>query len=59
MPNEAIIEFIQQGRYIKVIAIDPVTGTEACIVGDPNAPDSKLKQLALQKLNYVMNKQNQ
>ncbi len=55
---EAIIEFIQQGRYVKVTAIDTITGIEGTIVGDPNAPKEKLEQLALKKLQYVLNKKS-
>lgn len=60
MPNayqgEAIIEYIQQGRYVKVTAIDTKTGIEASIVGDPQAPQEKLQELALKKLSYVLEK---
>ncbi len=54
--GEAIIELIQQGRFVKVTAIDPVTGIEASIVGDPAATQQKLQQLAIKKLAYVINK---
>lgn len=54
--GEAIIEFIQQGRYVKVTAVDTQTGIEASIVGDPNSPQDRLKALAIQKLAYVLNK---
>ncbi len=56
--TEAIIEFIHQGRYVKVTAIDPETGIEGSIVGDPNASKETLKKLALQKLNYVIQKRH-
>lgn len=55
--GEAIIEFINQGRFVKVTAIDTKTGIESSIVGDPKAPQHKLEKLAIQKLNYVLNKQ--
>jgi hypothetical protein len=55
---EAIIEFIPQGRFVKVTAIDPHTGIEATIVGDPNASQDTLKNLAARKLLFVMNKKS-
>lgn len=54
--GEAIIEYIAQGRYVKVTAIDTATGIEGTIVGDPNVPKEKLEKLALQKLQYILNK---
>ena len=57
--QEAYIEMIPQGRYVKVTAIDPNTGIEASIVGDPQAPQERLHQLALQKLNYVLEKKRE
>jgi hypothetical protein len=51
-----LIEFVQMGSYVKVTAMDPQTGLEASIVGDPNAGEARLKQLAVKKLHYVMSK---
>jgi hypothetical protein len=55
--NSVIIEFIPMGAYVKVSAIDPVTGTEVSIVGDPMRGEAALKQTAARKLRYVMEKQ--
>lgn len=55
--NEIYIEFKQIGQYIKVTAIDSVTGMEASIVGDAKASQGELKRLAAQKLRYVLEKQ--
>lgn len=52
-----IIEFVPQGAYVKVSAIDEATLTEVSMVGDPRAGEARLKQLAVQKLNYVLEKQ--
>ena len=52
------IEFVSQGAYVKVTAIDPATGIEASIVGDPAAGEARLKQLAVQKLKYVLEKRS-
>ena len=56
MPNEVIFEFIHRGAYVKVSAIDPATGIEASIVGDAQASEAQLQQLAAQKLAYVVRK---
>lgn len=56
--REVIFEFIPRGRYVKVSAVDPITGIEASIVGDATAPQERLEELALQKLQYVMNKRS-
>lgn len=54
--KEVIIESIRHGAYIKVIAIDPQTGIEATIVGDPAVGTETLNNLAIQKLEYVLSK---
>ena len=53
-----IIEFIPMGNYVKVSAIDPDSGREVSIVGDPKRSDKELEQIAVQKLLYVLNKEN-
>lgn len=55
--GRVILEFIPRGAYVKVSAIDTVTGTEVSIVGDPTRGEAALRQLAIRKLEYVMNKQ--
>ena len=55
--NEYIIEFIPQGRYVKVTAVDPVTGREAVMVGDAAQSRETLTRLAVQKLEFLLNKQ--
>ena len=54
--REVLIEFRRVGSYIKVSAVDPDTLTEVAIVGDPAAGESALKQAAVRKLEYVMNR---
>lgn len=51
-----ILEFIAQGSYVKVTAIDTRTGREATIVGDANAGRRTLEKLAIRKLEYVLKK---
>lgn len=55
--GEAIIEFRRIGAALKVIAIDPTTGMEVSMVGDPRLSQQELARLAVQKLRYVQNKQ--
>ncbi|MDX2074139.1 MAG: hypothetical protein SFX19_07245 [Alphaproteobacteria bacterium] len=52
-----IVEFHQIGGSIKVTAFDPLTLTEATIVGSPGVSQKELAQLAVRKLLYVMNKE--
>jgi len=54
--NAIYFEFIPQGAYVKVTAIDGATGTEASIVGAANAPQSVLERTALAKLRFVLAK---
>ncbi len=54
--REILFEFIRRGAFVKVTALDPVTGTEASIVGPPSAGAAALKALAVRKLDYVLNK---
>ena len=56
--KEILVEFTVQGNFVKVTAIDAATGTEATIVGPASAPQAALKANVLQKLNYVLKKQN-
>lgn len=55
--NGFIIEFIPMGNYIKVSAIDPITGREVSIVGDPKETQSHLENVAVKKLLYVLKKE--
>lgn len=51
-----IIEFISLGGSVKVTAFDPQTLREASIVGAPNVPQKQLAELAIRKLQYVLNR---
>lgn len=51
--EEILIEFIQQGDYIKVSAVDARTGLEVSVVGDPKQSQQALEALAVKKLQYV------
>ena len=52
--REIIFEFVHVGASVKVTAVDPASGIEAVIVGDPAAGEATLKRLARQKLDYVL-----
>lgn len=51
-----ILEFIAQGRYVKVTAVDPVSGLEAVIVGDATASQKELSTTAVRKLEFLLKK---
>lgn len=55
--REVLFEFRRIGAYVKVSAIDCLTGLEVSIVGDAKAGEVRLKQTALKKLEYVLAKQ--
>ena len=55
--REVIFEFLTVGTSVKVTAVDAETGIEVSIVGDRATPESMLKRVAKQKLEYVMAKQ--
>jgi hypothetical protein len=55
IPESAIlIELQPRGAFVKVTAMDQRTLTEVSIVGDASKSQSELKQLAAQKLRYVL-----
>ena len=56
--SEVLFEFIQQGRYVKVVAMDPVSRVEVTVVGDRAATKDTLKRIAINKLRYVLNRNN-
>ena len=51
-----IIEMIAVGRYVKVTAVDTRSGVEATVVGDPRRGERALKDAAVRKLKYVLDK---
>jgi len=54
--GEIYIEFVPSGAYVKVSAIDPVTGLEGTIVGPANLPRRALENQAMRKLQWVLDK---
>ncbi|MQX35044.1 DUF6898 family protein [Roseospira navarrensis] len=53
-PDTVLFEFVYQGAFVRVSAIDPQTNTEVRMVGDPNLSRESLKAAALRKLIWVM-----
>lgn len=52
--DEIIIEYIVRGDTARVTAVDPVTATEASIVGPASAGRARLEGEALRKLDYLL-----
>lgn len=57
--QEVLYEMIPNGRFLKVTAVDPISLVEVSIVASPNTPLEVLKRTARQKLEYVLEKQQQ
>ncbi|WP_138379887.1 DUF6898 family protein [Luteithermobacter gelatinilyticus] len=55
--EEFLVEFIQVGNSVKVSAVDPRTGREVSIVGSPRASQAELSRLAINKLKYVLSRE--
>ena len=55
--REVILEYQQIGNAVRVAAVDPDTLTEVSIVGSASAGIEVLKRTAIQKLKYVLGKQ--
>jgi len=58
IPEDYLIEFVRIGASVKVSAIDPVTGTEASIIGPANMSEAQLSKNAISKLRYVLARKN-
>ena len=56
--SEVIIEILQVGNAVKVVAVDVKSGLEVSIVGSPSMSEEMLKRNAVKKLNYMLEKQN-
>ena len=54
--KEVLFEFHRTGKAIRVVAIDPISGTEVTMVGAPGYSQQHLKKLAARKLAYVLSK---
>ena len=54
--SEIYFEYVTQGAYVKVSAIEPETKTEAIVVVPRSLSEEQMKYQALQKLNYILKK---
>ena len=54
--SEVLFQFIPQGNYVKVIAVDPITNIEIIMIGDRRSGKPTLERIAIQKLRYVIEK---
>jgi hypothetical protein len=55
--GEVLLELhYTSGRSVRVVAIDPVSGTEVTMVGDKAQGEATMKRLAAKKLAYVLEK---
>ena len=55
---EILFEFVVQGNFVKVMAVDPRTGIEVAMVGDARSPKEILENLATRKLKLAIHKKN-
>ena len=51
---EILFEFVVQGNFVKVMAVDPQTGMEIAMVGDARSPKKTLENLATRKLKMAI-----
>ena len=54
--REVLFEMKKVGNYMRITAIDPVSGTEVISIGDPSVDIEMLKDMAARKLKYVIAK---
>lgn len=55
--GEVLFEFTRIGNAVRVSAIHVASGLEVTIMGPASAPQSSLRDNALQKLRYMLAKQ--
>ena len=54
--KEVLFEMKQVGKYLRITAIDPLSGTEVISIGDPSVNPDMLRNMAIRKLKYVIAK---
>lgn len=57
--REVLFEITRIGAYMKVVAIDPVTGIEVTVQGPKTALQKDLQQLATKKLKLAIEREKQ
>ncbi len=53
---EILFEYVRNGAYVKVTAIEPETKIEASVVVPASLSQEQMKLQALSKLRYVLKK---
>lgn len=53
---EILFEYVRNGAYVKVTAIEPETRTEASVVVPAGLPQEQMQLQALNKLRYILKK---
>lgn len=53
---EILFEYVRQGAYVKVTAIEPETMTEVCVAVPANLSEEQMQIHALNRLKYVLSK---
>ena len=56
---EILLEIRRLGKSLRVIAIDPASGTEVTMVAPANATKAVIKKNAASKLAYVISKKKE
>lgn len=56
MSSEILIEFVPIGNFVKVTAVDPITLIEVSTISDRNYPKELMKQNAIKKLKWKIEK---
>ncbi|MDP9126827.1 MAG: hypothetical protein M3N08_01015 [Pseudomonadota bacterium] len=57
--NEILLEMQRIGNSVRVTAIDPASGTEVTFQVPASISQADMKQMAVNKLTYVLRKQKQ
>ena len=55
---EILFEYVRQGNFVKVTAIEPETQIEASVVVPVGLSQEQMQIQALRRLKYVMEKQS-
>ncbi len=57
--GEILFEYVRNGSYVKVTAIEPETRIEASVVVPAALSEDQMKLQALNKLRYVLKKKEE
>lgn len=57
--SKVLFEYMRHGTSVRVTAIEPDTGVEAVVVVPADLPEEQMQARALQKLLYLLKKQEE